>query len=140
MSVHRNGVTTNGTPSQPPTTEVTPAKAKRRSFTVQQKLQILAEVERLPKGEIGAYLRRKGIYSSSLSDWKKLRDEGLLTSKTAPQRGPAPKSMDAKEIERLQRENAKLRLKLDQADKIISAQKKLCEIYTQDTPAKDDAR
>ena len=138
MSVHTNGVSSNGTPHQAISSEVTPAKAKRRTFTPKQKLQILAEVEKLAKGELGAYLRRKGIYSSSLSSWRRQRDEGLLSPNAAPQRGLAPRSSEAKDLERLERENAKLRKKLEQADMIISAQKKLCEIYSQNrsTPAK----
>lgn len=140
MSPHINGVATNGKTHQAADSEVTPAKAKRRTFTPRQKMQILAEVEQLPKGELGAYLRRKGIYSSSLSSWRRQRDEGMLSTQAAPQRGPAPRSSDSKELERLERENAKLRKKLEQADMIISAQKKLCEIYSQNrrpTPAKD---
>ena len=137
MSVYTNGVSSNGTTHQATSSEVTPAKARRRTFTPKQKLQILA-VEQLPKGELGAYLRRKGIYSSSLSSWRKQREEGLLTPSAAPQRGPAPRSSESKDLERLERENAKLRKKLEQADMIISAQKKLCEIYSQNrsTPAK----
>jgi transposase len=135
MSPHINGVATNGKTHQAADPEVTPAKAKRRTFTSKQKLQILAEIEQLPKGELGAYLRRKGIYSSSLSSWRKLRDEGLLGAQTSPQRGPAPRSSESKELERLERENAKLRKDLEDADMIISAQKKLCEIYGRNRPA-----
>jgi transposase-like protein len=135
MSLH-NGVVANGTTHhQANESEVTPAKAKRRSFTAKQKMQILAEVEQLPKGELGAYLRRKGIYSSSLSSWRKQRDEGRLSAQTAPQRGPAPRSSESKELERLERENAKLRKNLEDADMIIAAQKKLCEIYGRNRPA-----
>ena len=135
MSLHTNGVAINGTTHQASDTEVTPAKAKRRSFTPKQKLQMLAEVDQLPKGEIGAYIRRKGIYSSSLSSWRKQRDEGVLGPNTAPQRGPEPRSAESKWLDRLERENIKLRKELEHAEMIISAQKKLCEIYGQDRTA-----
>ncbi|MCX8252347.1 MAG: transposase [Dehalococcoidia bacterium] len=138
MSLHTNGATNNGAVHHATETEVTPTRAKRRSFTAKQKIQILTEVDQLPHGELGAYLRRKGIYSSSVSTWKKQRDEGLLSSKAAPQRGPAPRSSESKNLERLERENAKLRKKLEQADMIIAAQKKLCEIYGQNRPASKD--
>lgn len=139
MSQHTNGVSTHASPHKPTEAEVTPAKAKRRTFTAKQKLQVLAEIDQLPKGETGAYLRRKGIYSSSLSEWRRQHDQGLLTMNTAPVRGPAPRSSESRDVEKLERENAKLRKKLEQADMIISAQKKLCEIYAQSRPksAKD---
>ncbi len=132
MSTHTNGTANSGKASEILDTEVVPAKAKRRSFSAKQKLQILVELDNLPKGETGAYLRRKGLYSSSISEWRRQRDEGTLSlSGGAPQRGPAPRSAESKEVQRLELENAKLVKKLEQAGMIISAQKKLCEIYSQ---------
>ena len=117
--------------------EVMPAKAKRRTFTAKQKLKILAETADLGHGELGAYLRRNGIYSSSLTSWRKQREEGTLSAQGSPKRGRTPKSSEAKELEKLRRENEKLKKKLEQADLIITAQKKLCEIYSQESERKE---
>jgi transposase len=135
-----NGTSKEASPRNTSETEVRPAKAKRRSFTAAQKLKILRETEALEHGELGAYLRRQGIFSSSLSTWRQQRDEGLLTPKGSPKRGRPGKSADTKELERLKRENEKLKKQLDQADMIISAQKKLCEIYGQNPERKGESK
>jgi len=128
MSLHyTNGTTTTST--QTPDPEVTPAKAKRRNLTAKQKLKHLCDVDQLGFGEIGAYCRRNGIYSSSLASWRTQREQGLLSSNGSPARGPAPKSYDSRDIEKLERELAKARKQLVHADMIIAAQKKLCDIY-----------
>ena len=132
MSLHSpNGLRLNGTSisAQAPDPEVTPAKAKRRTLSAKQKLKHLSDVDQLGAGEIGAYCRRNGIYSSSLSKWRKQREQGLLSINGAPARGPAPKSDDAKGVEKLERELAKVRKQLVQAEMIIAAQKKICAIY-----------
>lgn len=134
MSPHSiNGVHTKSKAPKVPETEVKPGKAKRRSFTAKQKLKILKEIEQLSHGELGAYLRRKGLYSSTVSGWRKQRDDGHLSPKGAPKRGRPPKSAETKRMEKLERENTKLRKQLVQADLIMAAQKKLCEIYSQET-------
>ena len=117
-----------------------PAKAKRRTFTAKQKLKILTETDGLEHGELGAYLRRHGIYSSSLTTWRRQREEGSLSPQGAPKRGRTPKSSETKELEKLRRENEKLKKKLEQADLIITAQKKLCEIYGQEPETRDGNR
>lgn len=140
MSTHpTNGVSQNG-PVPEPQTEVKPAKAKRRTFTAKQKLKILTETDGLEHGELGAYLRRHGIYSSSLTTWRRQREEGSLSPQGAPKRGRTPKSSETKELEKLRRENEKLKKKLEQADLIITAQKKLCEIYGQEPETRDGNR
>ena len=58
----------------------------------------------------------------------------------APERGRTPKSSEAKELEKLRRENEKLKKKLEQADLIITAQKKLCEIYSQEPEMKEGSK
>ena len=132
MSLHSpNGLRLNGTAiSAPaPDPEVTLVKAKRRTLTAKQKLKHLSDIDQFGPGEIGAYCRRNGIYSSSLSNWRKQREQGLLNINGSPARGPAPKSDDARGIERLERELAKVRKQLAQAEMIIEAQKKICAIY-----------
>ena len=139
MSYAPNGTSKNGKSSEP-RAEVKPTKAKRRIFTAKQKLKILKETEDLAHGELGAYLRRNGLYSSSLTTWRKQRDEGTLNATGSPKRGRTPKSAEAKELEKLRRENEKLKKKLEQADLIITAQKKLCEIFSQEPETKEGSK
>ena len=83
---------------------------RRRTFTAQYKLAMVAEYDRLPAGEKGALLRREGLYSSHIIEWRRARDAGTLTSPTAPV-NPAPKqgrSAEQAEIERLRRQNERL--------------------------------
>lgn len=119
----------NGVPlaaSQPsPDSEVRPTKARRRTFSGQQKLRILEETDNLPEGELGAYLRRKGLYSSALSRWRKEREKGLTPKK----RGAPAKAYEVKRLAELEHEVQQLRQKLDRAEKVIGVQKKLCELF-----------
>src|SRR5512135_3037136 len=90
-----------------PNTEVV-AKAKRKRFTATEKLRILREVEACRgSGEIGALLRREGIYSSYLTTWRKQRELGELDGLAPQRRGPKP-DPQAEEIARLKRENERL--------------------------------
>lgn len=116
-------------PQQAPDPEVKPRKGRRRSFTAQQKLKILQETDNLSQGEIGVYLRRKGLYWSGLSSWRKQRDQGLLAGLEPKKRGAPPKLREARRLTELERENQQLRRQLDQAEKIIDVQKKLCELF-----------
>ena len=87
----------------------------------------MAEVERSSEpGAIGALLRREGLYSSHLTDWRRQRDAGELRAGVAKVRGRKP-DLQAKELARLQRENERLRAQLEQAELIIGAQKKLAQ-------------
>lgn len=116
----------NGTVKPDP--EVTP-KRTRRNYTAKQKLAVLLETDQLDAGEIGSYLRRKGLYWSLLTKWRKLREEGQLTSLEPKKRGVPAVPPEAKLLSKLEAENEKLRAKLDQAEKIINVQKKLCELF-----------
>ncbi len=117
----------NGTDlSQAPDPEVTP-QGKRRTFTCEYKLRILAEAERSTEpGAIGALLRREGLYSSHLTTWRRQREAGELAAGAPKQRGRKP-DKQAQELARLQQENERLRAQLEQAELIISAQKKLAQ-------------
>jgi len=113
-----------------PDSEVVPA-AQRRRFTAGEKLRILEEAEACSKpGEIGALLRREGVYSSYLSRWRQARDRGQLTALDLQKRGPKSSSDAAlrREVARLQRENERLQTRLDQAEAIIEVQKKLSQL------------
>jgi transposase-like protein len=82
---------TNGvSPDQQLQTEVTP-KAKRRQFSAQYKLRILDEADRCTRpGEIGALLRREGLYSSNLATWRRQRQKGQIGALSPKKRGPKP--------------------------------------------------
>lgn len=124
----------NGKPLEDlPDSEVTPKKGKRRKYSAKQKLSILAELDQLERGERGAYLRRKGLYSSTISAWRKQRDQGSLNALNPKKRGAKPKSAESREMERLKRENEKLVRELEKANIIIDVQKKLCTLYGVDS-------
>ena len=110
-------------------TEV-PARVQRRRFTAAYKLKILEQAERCSApGEIGSLLRREGLYSSHLTSWRRAKQKGALAG-LSKKRGPIKKekSAEAKEIERLEREIAKLKEQLRRAAVINDVQKKVSEI------------
>ena len=102
------------------------AGPKRRSFTAKYKLQILSETDRaVDTGGTSAILRREGLYSSALSDWRGQRDAGTLGALQPRQRGPekaAANPLQA-DLAKANREIAALRRRLDQAEAIIAIQK-----------------
>ena len=103
------------------------AKAKRRQHTAEYKLRILRELDECKgSGETGALLRREGLYSSLVSKWREQRNRGYLTP-GAQRRGPKADPAAA-ELERLQRENQRLREKLERAELIIDVQKKVVQL------------
>ncbi len=107
--------------------EVVPL-AQRRRFSAGEKLRILEETDACSvAGELGALLRREGIYSSYLSRWRRARDRGQLDALGPGKRGRKPLSDAAlaREIARLQRQNERLQARLEQAEAIIEVQKKL---------------
>ena len=122
-----------------PKTEVV-AKAKRKRFTAAEKLRILREVEACQgTGEMGALLRREGIYSSYLTIWRKQRERGELDGLAPRKRGPKP-DPQAVELAKLRRENARLQERLQRAEFIIDFQKKVAQMFggTLETPDLDD--
>src|SRR3990172_8334465 len=106
-----------------PDPEVRP-KAQRRRFTAEYKRRILAEAEACGYGEVGALLRREGLYHSNLTTWRRERDAGTLANK---KRGPWP-NPTAPDVTPLQPENARRKRELEQAEAIIEAQKKLAAL------------
>ena len=129
----------NGHPSaEVPDPEVV-VQAKRRRFTAKYKLRILQEVEQCDEaGQIGALLRREGLYSSHLTSWRRQRADGQLQSLGPKKRGRKP-DPQAAELARLQRENEHLKARLEQAETIIEVQKKLCQLLGL-PPAERDER
>lgn len=101
------------------------AKPQRRRFTAEYKLRMLREVERAKEpGEVGAILRREGLYSSHLVVWRRERDRVAKAGLAARRRGPKRRGNDAR-VKQLEREKARLERKLRQAEIIIECQKKL---------------
>jgi transposase len=104
------------------------ASAKRRTFTAEYKLRILAEADAAAAhpGAIGALQRREGLYSSHLVTWRREREAGILKGLTPRQRGPKPKRNPLdEEIQKLRRENQRLTEELRKAEIIIDVQKKV---------------
>lgn len=106
-------------------------KKKRRRLTAQYKLRILKEADRCKEsGQIGALMRREGLYSSSLTRWRRQRDKGLLKALDPKKRGRKPVETNplTSQIKKLEKDNESLRKKLWKAERIIEVQKKISEI------------
>lgn len=119
-------------PAKPPTPDPeVQEKAKRRRFSAAYKLKILEQTDALEgTGEIGAMLRREGLYSSHLSKWRQQRDAGALQGLKPKKRGPRAKKNGPldKENKQLRRELAQVQRKLKQAEIVIDIQKKASEL------------
>jgi len=119
------------------------AKPERRRFTVEYKRRILSEADRCKKpGEIGALVRREGLYSSHLSSWRAARDRGELGGRGTRRRGPQPKPVDpsAKRVAELERENRRLRKRAERAEAFVELQKKVSELLGIELPESDGKR
>ncbi len=101
-----------------------PQKARRRTFTAQYKLDVVAEYDAAPAGEKGAVLRREGLYSSHVIEWRRARDAGALGGAARPRGRPVADPRDA-QIARLQKEKAKLEQELAKARFVVDVQSKL---------------
>jgi len=115
-------------------------KPVRRRFTAEYKLRIVQEADGCTEsGQIGALLRREGLYWSHLGKWRQQRDQGTLAGLAPKRRGPKPKASDplVTENEWLRRENQRLTEKLRQAETVIEVQKKLSEILRIPLPPSD---
>ncbi len=123
--------TGGGRPTVAPPTSTSPeltAGPHRRIFTAQDKLRILADTDRAADtGRIAAILRREGLYSSALTNWRRQRDAGAFGALTPARRGPraAEPNPLAAEVALLQKENARLALRLKRAEAVMDVQKKL---------------
>jgi transposase len=133
-------------PGRKPTTVPPPPAAspelsprpQRRTFSATAKLRILEETDRAADtGGIAAILRREGLYSSALTDWRRQRDAGAFEALKPLRRGPKPvvpsfacslaQPADA-DLGQLRRENARLRQRLEHAEAIIGIQKKVAAL------------
>ena len=157
-SSKRNGVAPRGSTKAPPPSPASanqvrtearaapPAevveRAQRRQFPAEYKARILREVEQAlasgEQGAVGALLRREGLFSSLISSWRAARERGELDGLTPKKRGRKPsRNPLASELERLQRQNARLEQELEKARIVISVQKKLA-LLLGDPPIPDD--
>ena len=113
-----------------PETEVT-EKAKRRRFSAEYKRKIVSEAAACTKpGEIGALLRREGLYSSHLSVWREQAERGELTALSSRKPGPKARLIGPrdKKIAQLERDNAKLAARAERAEALAEVQKKLSRL------------
>jgi transposase len=107
------------------------AKAARRRFTAEYKRRIVREADRCTKpGEIGALLRREGLYSSLLTTWRAARDRGELAGLSAKQRGPkaTPPDPREKKIAELEREVSRQTKRAERAEALVEVQKKVAAL------------
>jgi transposase len=101
-----------------------PERARRRTFTAAYKQEVLAAYDAAPSGEKGAILRREGLYSSLISEWRRARNAGALAGLRQPRGRPAADPRDA-QIARLTREKAKLEQELATSRFVVEVQAKL---------------
>jgi len=104
-----------------------PATVPRRRFTAEYRRRIVTQADACQPGELGALLRREGLYASHLRTWRRQREQGELGAGRARTRGPVPKLIDPR-VHQLEVENRRLQRKLQRAETIITLQKKVAEI------------
>jgi transposase-like protein len=105
------------------------ATARRRRFTAEYKRGILEEADRCGPGQVGALLRREGLYSSHLTTWRKQREAALRSGLAPRKRGRKPQYNPlAERVAELERDNARLRGDLEKAEIIIEVQKKVATL------------
>jgi transposase len=107
-----------------------PERAKRRSYSAKYKADVLAEYERLDRDGRGALMRREGLYSSLISEWRKQRDRGALEA-LGKTKGRPPADPVERENARLHARVAKLEAELDTSRRVIEVQGKLSALLEQ---------
>jgi transposase-like protein len=117
-------------PVDEPAEPEVPERARRRVFSAQYKLKILAEYERRSPVMRSALLRREGLYTSSISEWRRQRDAGALQALGGSRGRPAAQPSE-RELERLRQEVAQLQAELGKAQRVIDVQRKLSALLEQ---------
>jgi len=110
--------------TSPPNPEVV-ERVGRRQFTAAYKVRILREADACEPGQLGALLRREGLYSSYLQHWRGQRDHGLLAAFAPQRRGRPARAAGEQDLARLRQENERLTQKLAAAETVIDIQKKV---------------
>lgn len=118
---------------------VVPERPKRRTFTAEYKLGILEEADAAAasgvKGAMGALLRREGLYSSHITDWRRERDEGVLIALAPKKRGPKPRKNElADELTKAQRELERVKQELAKANAVIDVQRRVAALMGETLP------
>jgi len=119
------------------------AKAGRRRFTAEYKRRVLQEADACSKsGEVGALLRREGLYTSHLAAWRAARSRGELAGLAPRKRGPQAKPTDArdKHIAELERELKRYQARAERAEALVEVQKKLSLLLGLDLPETNGGR
>ena len=114
-------------------------RPQRRRFTAAYKLRLLQEADQCAPGELGALLRREGLYTSHLTTWRRQRQAGQLAALAPKKRGRKADPL-ASELARLTCETGKLQARLERAELIIDAQKKLLVLLNQPIPEVPEAK
>jgi transposase-like protein len=117
-------------PSNPEVVE----RVGRRQFTAAYKVRILREADACESGQLGALLRREGLYSSHLTHWRQQRDRGLLAALAPQRRGRPARAAGEQELARLRQENERLTQKLAAAETVIDIQKKVSALLGLTSP------
>jgi transposase-like protein len=119
-----------------------PAKARRRQFAAQYKQRVLREADaaRGDAGQIGALLRREGLYSSHLVTWRRARERGELAGLSPKRRGRKVKAVNplAKRVVELERDKRRLERRLKQAELLLEIQKKASQLLEIPLASRDD--
>ena len=118
-----------------------PEKARRRSYTAEYKRLILREAEVCKEqGQVGALLRREGLYFSNLTAWRRQVERGTLDALSSKKRGPKARKPDpsVRRITEQEKEIQKLRARLRKAELIIDAQKKIAAIFQLSSDQKEE--
>lgn len=112
-----------------------PAQARRRNLLASYKMRVLCEADGCKQGEVGALLRREGLYSSQLATWRKQRQAGTLTALAPQRRGRPPiVSAEAAALAAVRAENERLTRQLAAAEAIIDIQKKVSSLLALTLP------
>lgn len=120
-----------------------PERAARRRFTAEYKQQILSAAQNATgRGELGALLRREGLYSSHLTKWRQEEQRGKVAGLTPKRRGPKPKSVDLRDqvIADLKRTLARLELRAERAEAIVELQKKISQLLGISQPQEPESK
>jgi len=149
MSVKKNGASSprEGTASAvreasrsgAPEKATSPERPKRRAFTAEYKLRIVREADAAVAsgvdGAVGELLRREGLYSSHLTEWRRQRERGELVGLAAKQRGPKSKQNPlADENAKLKRELERMKAELHKANTVIDVQRKVAALLGETLP------
>jgi len=119
------------------------AKAGRRRFAAEYKRRVLQEADACSKsGEVGALLRREGLYTSHLAAWRAARSRGELAGLAPRKRGRKAKPTDPrdKRLAELERENRRLQARAERAEALVEVQKKLSQLLGIDLPETNGGR